>query len=57
MLLFFFLHPSRDFTFVCPTEILAFNDALPLFKEIQTAVLGKPLSLYYLVSPHASMSV
>lgn len=29
-----------DFTFVCPTEILAFNDALPAFKEINTAVVG-----------------
>ncbi|KAG5643075.1 Peroxiredoxin-2 [Asterophora parasitica] len=29
-----------DFTFVCPTEILAFNDALPQFKAINTAVFG-----------------
>jgi alkyl hydroperoxide reductase subunit AhpC len=29
-----------DFTFVCPTEILAFNDALPQFAELNTAVLG-----------------
>ncbi|KAF8814546.1 thioredoxin-like protein [Phlegmacium glaucopus] len=29
-----------DFTFVCPTEILAFNDALPRFKELNTAVFG-----------------
>ncbi|KAJ7176112.1 peroxiredoxin [Mycena crocata] len=29
-----------DFTFVCPTEILAFNDALPALKEIDTVVLG-----------------
>ncbi|KAK7018344.1 peroxiredoxin [Favolaschia claudopus] len=29
-----------DFTFVCPTEILAFNDALPALKEINTVVLG-----------------
>jgi hypothetical protein len=34
----------RDFTFVCPTEILAFNDALVQFKELGTAVLG--ISLY-----------
>lgn len=31
----------RDFTFVCPTEILAFNDALPQFQALNTAVLGK----------------
>lgn len=37
--------PSRDFTFVCPTEILAFNDSLDAFKELNTAVLGE-----YLVS-------
>lgn len=30
----------RDFTFVCPTEILAFNDALAQFKELNTEVLG-----------------
>ncbi|KAF8063414.1 peroxiredoxin [Lyophyllum atratum] len=29
-----------DFTFVCPTEILAFNDALPQFKALNTAVFG-----------------
>lgn len=29
-----------DFTFVCPTEILAFNDALPQFKELNTTVLS-----------------
>ncbi|EMD35706.1 hypothetical protein CERSUDRAFT_138397 [Gelatoporia subvermispora B] len=29
-----------DFTFVCPTEILAFNDALPAFKALNTTVLG-----------------
>ncbi|KAF9530709.1 2-cysteine peroxiredoxin [Crepidotus variabilis] len=29
-----------DFTFVCPTEILAFNDALPRFQELNTAVFG-----------------
>ncbi|KAF5336179.1 hypothetical protein D9611_006334 [Ephemerocybe angulata] len=34
-----FFYPM-DFTFVCPTEILAFNDALPQFKELNTAVLA-----------------
>ncbi|EJD00641.1 peroxiredoxin [Fomitiporia mediterranea MF3/22] len=29
-----------DFTFVCPTEILAFNDNLPAFKAINTTVIG-----------------
>ncbi|KAF5375947.1 hypothetical protein D9615_008210 [Tricholomella constricta] len=29
-----------DFTFVCPTEILAFNDALSQFKALNTAVFG-----------------
>lgn len=29
-----------DFTFVCPTEIVAFNDALPEFRERNTEVLG-----------------
>jgi alkyl hydroperoxide reductase subunit AhpC len=29
-----------DFTFVCPTEILAFNDALPQFAQLNTEVLG-----------------
>ncbi len=29
-----------DFTFVCPTEILAFNDALEAFKALDTTVLG-----------------
>lgn len=29
-----------DFTFVCPTEILAFNDALAKFEKLNTTVLG-----------------
>ncbi|KIM44046.1 hypothetical protein M413DRAFT_443106 [Hebeloma cylindrosporum] len=29
-----------DFTFVCPTEILAFNDSLLRFKELNTSVFG-----------------
>ncbi|KAM6490781.1 peroxiredoxin TSA1 [Amanita muscaria] len=31
---------GSDFTFVCPTEILAFNDNLAKFKELNTVVLG-----------------
>jgi peroxiredoxin (alkyl hydroperoxide reductase subunit C) len=34
------LSATGDFTFVCPTEILAFNDALPDFARINTTVLG-----------------
>ncbi|KAG8219068.1 thioredoxin-like protein [Butyriboletus roseoflavus] len=34
-----FFYPM-DFTFVCPTEILAFNDALPRFKQLDAVVLG-----------------
>ncbi|KAH8105364.1 peroxiredoxin [Cristinia sonorae] len=34
-----FFYPM-DFTFVCPTEILAFNDALAKFEEINTVVLA-----------------
>jgi len=34
-----FFYPM-DFTFVCPTEILAFNDALGQFKELNTEVLA-----------------
>ncbi|KAI0781666.1 peroxiredoxin [Irpex lacteus] len=34
-----FFYPM-DFTFVCPTEILAFNDSLDTFAELNTAVLS-----------------
>jgi peroxiredoxin (alkyl hydroperoxide reductase subunit C) len=35
-----FILVSKDFTFVCPTELHAFQDALPEFeKEIQSLVL------------------
>ncbi|KZW03216.1 2-cysteine peroxiredoxin [Exidia glandulosa HHB12029] len=37
--LVFFFYPM-DFTFVCPTEILAFNDALPQFQALNTAVVA-----------------
>ena len=30
----------KDFTFVCPTEILAFQDALPEFEKRNTIVIG-----------------
>ncbi|KAI1207486.1 AhpC/TSA family protein [Annulohypoxylon truncatum] len=29
-----------DFTFVCPTEIIQYNDSLPRFRSINTTVLG-----------------
>lgn len=35
----FFFYPL-DFTFVCPTEILAFQDALPEFEKRNTVVVG-----------------
>ncbi|MDR3670435.1 MAG: peroxiredoxin [Holophaga sp.] len=34
-----FFYPM-DFTFVCPTEILAFSDAIDAFKERNTVVIG-----------------
>lgn len=30
----------KDFTFVCPTEIAGFNDALPAMKERNTQLIG-----------------
>lgn len=35
----FFFYPL-DFTFVCPTELHAFQEALPLFKERNSVVVG-----------------
>ncbi len=37
--LVFFFYPL-DFTFVCPTEITAFNDAYEKFQDLNTEVLG-----------------
>lgn len=37
--LILFFYPA-DFTFVCPTEVLAFNTALPMFSEWGAALLG-----------------
>lgn len=37
--LVFFFYPL-DFTFVCPTEILAFNDRIEEFRKINTEVVG-----------------
>jgi alkyl hydroperoxide reductase subunit AhpC len=36
-----------DFTFVCPTEILAFNAALPEFERLNTVVLGASTDSHY----------
>ncbi|PCH34623.1 peroxiredoxin [Wolfiporia cocos MD-104 SS10] len=41
-----FFYPL-DFTFVCPTEILAFNDALPQFKALNTTVLSASTDSHY----------
>ncbi|KAJ3745039.1 thioredoxin-like protein [Lentinula boryana] len=41
-----FFYPM-DFTFVCPTEILAFNDALEEFKKIDTVVIGASTDSQY----------
>jgi peroxiredoxin 2/4 len=35
--LFFY---QLDFTLVCPTEILQFHELLPLFKDLETEVIG-----------------
>ncbi|MDO5472059.1 MAG: peroxiredoxin [Akkermansia sp.] len=37
VLLFFY---PKDFTFVCPTELIGFQSALPEFEKRQTAVVG-----------------
>ncbi len=37
--LVFFFYPM-DFTFVCPTEVTAFSDAIKQFKEIDVEILG-----------------
>ncbi|CAG0885026.1 unnamed protein product [Darwinula stevensoni] len=37
LVLFFY---PLDFTFVCPTEIIAFSDRMDEFKKIQTEVIG-----------------
>lgn len=37
--LIFFFYPL-DFTFVCPTEIIALSDAVEIFQDLDTEVLG-----------------
>ncbi|KAH9938740.1 peroxiredoxin [Epithele typhae] len=44
VILFFY---PMDFTFVCPTEILAFNDALPAFTAINTVLLAASTDSQY----------
>ncbi|KAK0467633.1 thioredoxin-like protein [Armillaria novae-zelandiae] len=46
-----FFYPM-DFTFVCPTEILAFNDALAEFKALDTKVLGIALRGLFIIDPN-----
>lgn len=41
-----FFYPS-DFTFVCPTELHAFQDALPEFEKRKTTVLGVSVDSAY----------
>jgi alkyl hydroperoxide reductase subunit AhpC len=41
LVLFFY---PLDFTFVCPTEILAFSDRANEFRKINACVFAKPTS-------------
>lgn len=42
----FFFYPL-DFTFVCPTEIIAFSDAAPQFDAINTQVIGASVDSHF----------
>jgi len=42
----FFFYPL-DFTFVCPTEILAFNDRVEEFKKLNTEVIACSVDSHY----------
>jgi peroxiredoxin 2/4 len=42
----FFFYPL-DFTFVCPTEILAFSDRIEEFKKINTEVIGVSVDSHF----------
>lgn len=44
VLLFFY---PADFTFVCPSELLAFNKALPKFKALNTEVISASVDNVY----------
>ena len=41
-----FFYPL-DFTFVCPSEIIAFDKALPKFKAKKAGVLGVSVDSHY----------
>src|SRR5688572_25360553 len=41
-----FFYPL-DFTFVCPTEILAFSDAIDEFKKRNTEVIGVSIDSHF----------
>jgi peroxiredoxin (alkyl hydroperoxide reductase subunit C) len=38
---------TRDFTFVCPTEIIAFSDAATKFREIGCEVVGASVDSHF----------
>lgn len=42
----FFFYPL-DFTFVCPTEILAFSDRIEEFRKINTEVIGVSVDSHF----------
>ncbi len=44
MILFFW---PLDFTFVCPTEIIAFSDAAPQFEALNVQILGCSIDSHY----------
>ena len=49
--LVFFFYPL-DFTFVCPTEILAFNDRVKEFRDIGAEVRKKEINLVEMSKRH-----
>lgn len=44
VLLFFY---PLDFTFVCPTEIIAFSEAAPKFRELNVEILGCSIDSHF----------
>jgi alkyl hydroperoxide reductase subunit AhpC len=52
----FFWYPM-DFTFVCPTEIIAFSDRMEEFKKLNTAVIAASTDSGKCTDSHVDLTV
>lgn len=51
------MHAAQDFTFVCPTEIIAFSDRAEEFLDLNTQLIAGSTDTEEVMSMHAGLAL